>query len=116
MCGAEDEVGVAVLEHVLAVVTIDPLDRRVDVVLPGLDRPLAPIGRRARGPVELVGKDVRPATPGRRRRLRRCRARRGFREGIAAAQHAEPRRQQHAATIHIPVPPIVRTPGTPDLA
>ena len=103
MGGAQDEVGIAVEEHVSAV-AVDPLDRWEDVVLPGLHRPLARIGRRPAGPSNSSGKMYGPPpSRGRLRRLRRCRARRGFRERHRRrrCQHAEPSRHHDVPSIDL---------------
>jgi hypothetical protein len=56
--GEEDEVGVAVEEHVSAIVAIMPQNRREDVIVPVLYCPLPRIGGRAGGTIELVLENV----------------------------------------------------------
>jgi hypothetical protein len=59
--GEQHEVGVAVDEHVAAIVAVDAKDWRPDIVLPGLHHPLGRIGLRPRRAVELVLEDVSAA-------------------------------------------------------
>ena len=83
----------SVLEHVLAVardISPRPADRRRPARSGGST---SRVGAVTGGSVELVRKDVAPAA-GRRRRLRRCRARRGFRE------------RHHAAAANMPNPVV----------
>ena len=67
LCGEEDEIGVAVEEHVSAIVAVYPHDRREDVVLPVLHRPLRRIGACTVRAVELVLENVGAGSIGRRR-------------------------------------------------
>jgi hypothetical protein len=104
VCGEQDEIGVAVEEHVSAIVAVYPQDRRPHVVLPALHRPVRRIGGGTVGTVELVLEKVCTAGGIGRRSGRREKVRRvgpGLLKGDSGGQRTEPGHQHHVATIHL---------------
>jgi hypothetical protein len=112
--GEQDEIGVAVEEHVSAIVAVLPHDRWEDVVLPALHRPLRRIRPCTERAIKLVLEDVGPGSGiGRRRGRQWHRSERqgpGLGEGNRGSHRSNPRHQHHAATIHLRhTQPIVRS-------